>query len=59
MFLKVMPEEAHRRLRGKFNDKPKFGPIRRAWHNTTEWEQALGGYLAGHAVTGAEHMDDN
>lgn len=58
IFLKVMPKETHRRLTGSWNGKPKFDPIRRAWHNRTEWEQALGGYGATHAAAMTERLDD-
>lgn len=58
MFLKVMPTETHRRLTGSWNGKPRFDPIRRAWHNRTEWEQALSAYGATHAAGVAERLDD-
>jgi hypothetical protein len=58
MFLKVMPQETHRRLRGSWNGKPKFDPIRRTWHNATEWQQAIVGYGATHTGIAAERMDD-
>ncbi len=39
-FLKVLPQETHRRLTGSWNGKPRFDPIRRVWHGTTDWQKA-------------------
>lgn len=49
-FLKVLPKEQHRRLTGSWAGKPRYDPIRRVWHGTTDWMKtgtvATGGYLA-------------
>ncbi|MBL8771539.1 MAG: hypothetical protein JNK30_09175 [Phenylobacterium sp.] len=48
--LKTLPQETHRRLHGAWNGKPRFNPIMRAWHGTTDWQKtfptAIGSYAA-------------
>ena len=48
--LKVLKKETHRRLRGSWKGKPKFGPVMRVWHGTTDWQKtvpvAIGAYTA-------------
>ena len=49
-FLKVLPQEQHRRLTGSWMGKPMYDPLRRAWYGTTDWMKtglaAVGGYSA-------------
>jgi hypothetical protein len=40
-FLKVLPQEQHRRLTGSWLGKPRYDPIRRTWYGTTDWMKAL------------------
>lgn len=58
MFLKVMPTEQHRRLRGRWGDKPKYSPVGQVWHGTNAWQKGLPGMAAGHAGTAAERSGD-
>jgi hypothetical protein len=37
--LKVLPKEQHRRLTGKWGDKPMYDPIRKIWYGTTDWQK--------------------
>lgn len=50
MWLKPLPIEQHRRLRGRWNGKPRYGPVGRAWHGTNDWQKAgptaFGAYMA-------------
>lgn len=39
-FLKPLPREIHRRLHGRWNGAPKYGPAARLWHGTTDWQKA-------------------
>jgi len=48
--LKVMKKEDHRRLTGKYNGKPQFGPIARVWHGTTDWQKAVPTALVGSGI---------
>jgi hypothetical protein len=36
-FLKSLPQETHQRLHRMWNGKPRFGPVAKAWHGSTDW----------------------
>ena len=40
-FLKTLPQQAHRRLTGRWDGKPKFDPIRRLWYGPADWQKAV------------------
>jgi hypothetical protein len=48
--LKPLPKADHKRLRGGWDGKPRYDPIRRAWYGTTDWQKsvptAIGSYAA-------------
>jgi hypothetical protein len=54
--LKVLPTEQHRRLTGSWNGKPKYDPIRRMWHGTTDWQKAVPVGVAGSAADAWENF---
>ena len=54
MFLKIMPEEQHRRLRGRWGEKPKYGPAGQIWYGTNAWQKGLPAMSGGHAVSSVE-----
>jgi len=35
-FLKTLPQDIHRRLRGSWQGQPQLNPVMRAWHGTTD-----------------------
>lgn len=49
-FLKTLPQDIHRRLRGSWQGQPRLNPVMRAWHGKTDWQKtvpaALGSYAA-------------
>lgn len=55
-FLKVLPIEKHRRLTGSWAGKPKYDPVRRAWHGTTDWMKAVPAGVAGYAADSVENF---
>jgi hypothetical protein len=55
-FLKVLPQEAHRRLTGSWGGKPMYDPIRRIWYGTTDWMKAVPTGLAGYAADSWENL---
>lgn len=54
--LKVLPQEQHRRLTGRWNGKPRYDPIRRVWYGTTDWQKALPTGVAGDAADAWENL---
>jgi hypothetical protein len=54
--LKVLPVETHRRLTGSWNGRPRFGPIRRVWHGTTDWQKAVPAGVVGYAADTWENV---
>jgi hypothetical protein len=48
--LKTLPKEQHRRLTGRWDGKPRYDPVLRAWYGTTDWQKsvptAVGAYAA-------------
>lgn len=40
-FLKTLPKATHRRLTGKWDGKPRFDPVTRVWHGTTDWQKTV------------------
>lgn len=48
--LKVLPKDIHRRLTGRWKGEPRFNPVLRVWHGTTDWQKtvpvAIGAYTA-------------
>jgi hypothetical protein len=54
--LKVLPKDVHRRLTGSWAGKPRYDPIRRAWHGSTDWQKSVPTALAGYAVDGWENL---
>lgn len=54
--LKALPQETHRRLRGSWNGKPQFGPIRRVWHGTTDWQKAVPAAIGFYAADAWENV---
>jgi hypothetical protein len=54
--LKVLPKDVHRRLTGSWAGKPRYDPIRRAWHGTTDWQKSVPTALAGYAADGWENL---
>jgi hypothetical protein len=54
--LKVLPKEQHRRLTGSWNGKPKYDPVRRMWHGTTDWQKAVPAGVAGYAADAWENF---
>jgi hypothetical protein len=55
-FLKVLPTEVHRRLTGSWAGKPMYDPIRRAWHQTTDWMKAVPTGIAGYGADAWENL---
>ncbi|MDB5452221.1 MAG: hypothetical protein JWO33_799 [Caulobacteraceae bacterium] len=55
-FLKVLPKEQHRRLTGRWDGKPMYDPIRRAWYGTTDWMKAVPTGVAGYLADGAQNL---
>jgi hypothetical protein len=54
-FLKSLPEETHQRIHRMWNGKPRFGPVARAWHGTTDWMKTGTVGLLGQVGKIAEH----
>lgn len=54
--LKVMPKADHRRLTGKWAGEPRFDPLQRAWHGTTDWMKAVPVGVAGYAADSWENV---
>jgi hypothetical protein len=54
-FLKSLPEETHQRLHRMWNNKPRFGPVARAWHGTTDWMKTGTVGLLGQVSKVTEH----
>ena len=54
-FMKALPQETHRRLHGRWSGKPKFGPVPRAWHGTTDWMKTVPAGLLGEVTGAAEN----
>jgi hypothetical protein len=55
-FLKVLPQDVHRRLHGSWNGKPMYDPIRRAWYGTTDWMKAVPTGLAAFGADTVENL---
>jgi hypothetical protein len=55
-FLKVLPQEAHRRLTGSWAGKPMYGPLRRFWYGTTDWMKTVPTGVAGYLADTAQNL---
>ncbi|MDB5495788.1 MAG: hypothetical protein JWP86_3125 [Phenylobacterium sp.] len=55
-FLKVLPQQQHRRLTGSWMGKPMYGPLRRAWYGTTDWMKAAPAGLAGWTADAVQNI---
>ncbi len=49
-FLKPLPRDVHRRLRGRWGELSRYGPASRFWHGTTDWMKAYPVGAAGYAA---------
>jgi hypothetical protein len=54
--LKVLPKATHRRLTGKWEGKPQYGPVRRAWYGSTDWMKAIPAGVAGYTADSIENL---
>lgn len=55
--LKTLPQATHRRLHGSWDNQPQFGPIRRAWHGTTDWQKAVPASIGAYATDVWENLE--
>jgi hypothetical protein len=55
-FLKVLPQEQHRRLTGRWNGKPMYDPIRKIWYGTTDWQKAVPVAVASYSTDAFENV---
>jgi hypothetical protein len=55
-FLKVLPQEQHRRLTGSWGGKPMYGPLRRAWYGTTDWMKTGLAGVTGYAADAVQNF---
>ncbi len=56
MFLKVMPQEEHRRLTGSWNKRPRYDRVRRVWYGTNDWQKALPTSLVGETMDAVDNF---
>ncbi len=57
-FLKVLPRASHRRLRGKWDEKPKYEFLQRLWVGTPTWMKTAPAWVIGRGMDLASHWSD-
>lgn len=55
-FLKTLPKETHRRLTGSWMGAPKYGPVMRAWHGTSDWQKSVPAAVAAISADAWENL---